>query len=123
MSDTLLNHHSSISICDREISSLRFANDIYLISGSNDELQQFTNSLSKHASDYGMEISSEQSKTMVNSRDESVHENIRINGEILEEVDKFKYLGETITKYGTSEAEIRIRLATSTSALIRLKTI
>ena len=71
MSDTLLNYHSSISI-GREISILRFADDIYLISGSNDELQQITNSLSKHASDYCMEISSEKRKTMVNSRDESI---------------------------------------------------
>ena len=71
--------------------------------------------------DYGMEISSEKSKTMVNNRDESVHANIRINGEILEEVDKCKYLGVTITKDGTSEADIR--LSTSTSDLIRLKTI
>ena len=70
-----------------------------------------------------MEISSEKSKTMVNSRYESVYGNIRMNGEILVEVDKFKYLGATITKDGTSEAEIRIILATSTSALIRLKTI
>ena len=60
---------------------------------------------------------------MVNSRDASVHANSRMNGEILEEVDKFKYLVETIIKDGTSDAEIRIRLATSTSALIRLKAI
>ena len=79
MSDTLLNHHSSIYIGRKEISSLRFADDIDLIRGNNDELQQLTNSLSKHASDYGMEISSEKSKTMVNSRDESVHANIRMN--------------------------------------------
>ena len=68
---------------------------IDLIRGSNDELQQLTNSLSYHVSDYGMEISSEKRKTMVNSRDESVHANIRMNGEILVEVDTFKYLGET----------------------------
>ena len=49
--------------------------------------------------------------------------NIRMNGEIFEEVGKFKYLGATITKDGTSEAELRIILATSTSALIRLTTI
>ena len=41
----------------------------------------------------------------------------------MEEVDTFKYLGATITKGGTSEAYIRIRLATYISALIRLKTI
>ena len=83
MSDILLNYHSSISIDCREISSLRFVDDIDLISGSNDELQQLNNSLSKHASEYGMESSYEKSKTMVNSRDESVHVNIRMNGEIL----------------------------------------
>ena len=70
-----------------------------------------------------MEISSENSKTMVKGRDESVHVNIRMNGEILEEVDKLKYIGATITKYCTSEADVRIRLATSTSALIRLTNI
>ena len=84
MSDTLLNHHSSFSIGCREISNLRFADDIDLISGSNDRLQQLTNSLLKHASDYGMEISSEKSKPVVNSRDESRCANIRMNGEILE---------------------------------------
>ena len=41
----------------------------------------------------------------------------------LEEVDQYKYLGATITKDGTSEADIRIRLATSISVLIRLNTI
>ena len=41
-----------------------------------------------------MENSSEKGKTMVNSRDESLHANIRMYGEILEEVDTFKYLGE-----------------------------
>ena len=36
MSDTLLNDHSSISIGGREISSLRFADEIKLISDRND---------------------------------------------------------------------------------------
>ena len=53
ISDTLtIHHHSSISIGSREISNIRFADDIDLISGNNDELQQLTNSLSNHASDY-----------------------------------------------------------------------
>ena len=59
MSDTLLNQHSSISIGGRKISRFRFADDIDLIFGRNDEFQQLTNSLSKPESDCGMEISSE----------------------------------------------------------------
>ena len=42
---------------------------------------------------------------------------------ILEKVDTFKYLDVTLTKDGKSESEIKIRMATATSALVRLKTI
>ena len=46
-----------------------------------------------------------------------------MGGKILETVDKFKYLGVTLTKDGKSESEINIRMATTTSTLVRLKTI
>ena len=86
ISDNLITHHFSIFIGGREISNIQFADEIDIISGSNGEIQQLTNILSKHASDYGMEISSEKSKIMVNIRDESLHANIRMNEYILEEV-------------------------------------
>ena len=38
-------------------------------------------------------------------------------------MDTFKYLGGIINKYGTNESAIRIRLDTSTSALIIVQTI
>ena len=49
--------------------------------------------------------------------------NNTMNGEILETVDKFKYLRATLTKYGKSEKEIYIRLATANSALVNLNII
>ena len=58
---------STISIGSRNLSNLRFADDINLISGSNDKLQTLTNKLSNSASRYGMQISAEQRKIMVNS--------------------------------------------------------
>ena len=42
MSDTILHHHSNTPIGSREISSLRFADNIDLIRGSNDEPQQLS---------------------------------------------------------------------------------
>ena len=44
-----------------------------------------------------------------------------MNGELLEEVNSFKYLGATLTKDGTSLAEIRIHIATATVATAKLK--
>ena len=52
-------HISTISIGGRNLSNLRFADDIDLIAGSNDELQTLTNKLSSSASRYGMQISAE----------------------------------------------------------------
>ena len=46
-----------------------------------------------------------------------------MNDEPLEVVGTFKYLGTTQTKYGKCEIEINIRMATATSALVRLITI
>ena len=55
-------HISTISIGGRNLSNLRFADDIDLISGSNDELKILTNKLSNSASRYGMQISVEKTR-------------------------------------------------------------
>ena len=67
-----------------------------------------------------MEVSSEKSKTMVNSNTNNSHAKIIMNGEELEEVNQFKYSGATLKKVGSSEGEIRIRIAIATSAIVRL---
>ena len=98
---------STISISNRNLSNLRFADDIDLIAGSKDELQTLTNKLSNSASRYGMQISAEKSKLMINSNVRNIHSNIKLYGEKLEE--QFKYSDATITKDGSSDSEIKIR--------------
>ena len=67
-----------------------------------------------------MEVSTEKSKVMVNST-RDIHANITMNGEPLEEVSNFKYLGATLSKDGTCTAEIRIRIgAAAAAAMARL---
>ena len=53
-----------------------------------------------------MEISSEKNKVMVNSNDSSLHANITINNNILEEVKKLCYLGARMSKNGSCETDI-----------------
>ena len=62
MQVTLQNHESSIKIGGRQIYNLRFADDIYLLAGSEAELQSLTDSLEKAATSFGMEISHIKSK-------------------------------------------------------------
>ena len=110
MGETFHNFKSTISIGGRIISNLRFADDIDLMGGNNDELQELRYRLSNSAREYGMEISSEKSKVMVNSGDNTTVQ-ISMNGQQVEEAMASKYLRATLTKDERSTAEIKIRLA------------
>ena len=89
------------------------------MAGSNSELQELTNKLIATAGAYGMEISTVKSKVMVNSTN-NASVSIIMDGEELEEVSSFKYLGATLTKDGTCKTEICIGIASATVAMARL---
>ena len=121
MQVTLQNHESSIKIGGRPISNLRFADDIDLLAGSKAELQSLTDSLEKAATSFGMEISHIRSTTLVNG--ETKAPKIMMYGKALNNVYNFKYLGATLSDDATSKKEIRIRLATATSVMVKLENI
>ena len=120
MQETLADYHTSISIGGRPICNLRFADDIDLMAGTNQELQSLTDSLARNSSAYGMEISTEKSKVLVNSAHD-ISASITMYDEPLEEVATFKYLGATLSKDGSCAAEIHIRITTATAAMARLE--
>ena len=66
-----------------------------------------------------MEISAEKTTLMTNNTSGINTEN-KVNGQKLETVTSFKYLGSVITDEG-SEPEILSRIAQTTTALTRLK--
>ena len=53
-----------------------------------------------------MEIRSDKIKVMVNSNDSSLHADITLNDNKLEEVNTFCYLGATMSKDGSCETDI-----------------
>ena len=53
-----------------------------------------------------MEINSENSKAMVYSNDSSLHADITLSDNKLKEVNKFCYLGATMSKDGSCETDI-----------------
>ena len=66
-----------------------------------------------------MKISAEKTKLMTNNTS-GINTKIKINGQNLETVTSFKYLGSVITGEG-SKPEILSRIAQTTAALTRLK--
>ncbi|GFO17497.1 endonuclease-reverse transcriptase [Plakobranchus ocellatus] len=121
MTDALEDHRGTVSIGGRPITNLRFAVDIDGLAGNECELASLVEQLDKASSNFGTEISAQKTKIMANSKEPSKKE-IKVNGQILERVTKFKYLGSIITNEG-SKPEILSRLAQTTAALTKLKSI
>ena len=66
-----------------------------------------------------MEISAEKAKLMTNNTS-GINTEIKVNGQKLETVTSFKYLGSVITDEG-SKPELLFRITQTTATLTRLK--
>ena len=92
MQEALSDFDSTVSIGGRALRNLRFADYIDLIGRDEEELQELTTRLEESVGKFGMEISTEKSKVLVNSNKDTPQAHITMNGETLEQVDSFKYL-------------------------------
>ena len=121
MTDALNDHVGTVSIGGRNITNLRFADNIDGLAGREEELADLVERLDKTSIAFGMQISAEKTKLMTNNTN-GFSTDIRVNGEKLDCVNRFKYIGAIIT-YEGSKPEIFARIAQATAALAKLKTI
>ena len=121
MTDALNDHEGTVSIGGRSIINLRFADDIDGLAGREEELADLVERLDKTSTAFGMQINAEKTKLMTNNTN-GFSTDIRVNGEKLDYVNRFKYLGAIIADEG-SKPEILARIAQATAALAKLKTI
>ena len=88
------------------------------IEGEEEELAKLVERFDKASTAYGIEISAE--KTKMTNNTSGINTDIKINGQKLETVTSFKYLGSVITDEG-SKPEILYSIAQITAALTWLK--
>ena len=118
MTDTLENHEGTVSIGDRTITNLRFANDMDGLAGEEEELANLVERLDKASTAYGMNISAEKTKLMTNTS--GINTNIKVNRQRLETVTSFKYLGSVITDEGSTPETLQDR--TDNSSIEKVET-
>ena len=121
MSDALEEHDGKVSIGGRNITDLRFADDIDALAEEEQELEALIQSLDKTCTRYKMEISAEKTKLMTNSAND-IQREIKVKGQTLGTVTSFKYLGAVVSHDG-SKPEVLSRIAQATAALTKLKPI
>ena len=121
MSDALEEHDGKVSIGGRNITNLRFADDIDALAEEKQELEALVESLDKTCTRYKMEISAEKTELMTNSAN-GIQREIQVKGQKLGTVTSFKYLGAVVSDNG-SKPEVLSRIAQATAALTKLKPI
>ena len=120
MSDALDEHNGTVSIGGRNITNLRFADDIDALAEEEQELEALVESLDKTCTRYKMEISAEKTKLMTNSAN-GIQREIKVKGQKLGTVTSFKYLGAFVLEDGSKQ--VLSRIAQATAALTKLKPI
>ena len=99
MTDALEDHEGTVSNGGRIITNLHFADKIDVLAGE-EELAKLVERLDKASTAYSMEISAEKTKLMTNNTS-GINTGIKVNGQKLETVTSFKFLGSVITDEGS----------------------
>ena len=103
------NGSGTVSIGGRNITKLRFADDIGALAEEEQELEALVESFDKNYTRYKMEISAEKTKLMTNSAN-GIQRKIKVKGQKLGTVTSCKCLGAVVSGDG-SKPENHSRIA------------
>ena len=119
MSGALEEHDGKVGIGGRNITNLRFADDIDALAEEEQELEALDTTCTR----YKMEISAEKTKLMKTDAKNSANEfqrEIKVKGQKLDTVTSFKYLGAVVSDDG-SKLEVLLNHCSSYKAEAHLE--
>ncbi|VDP66810.1 unnamed protein product, partial [Schistosoma mattheei] len=104
-----------------QLDDLDFVDDLALLSQSQQQMQEKTTSVAAASAAVGFNIHKGKSKIL---RYNTAYTNpVTIDGEDLEDVKTFTYLGSIIDEYGGSDADVKARIGKARAAYLQLKNI
>ncbi|KAK3514603.1 hypothetical protein QTP70_021515 [Hemibagrus guttatus] len=103
------------------IRELLFADDSALLAHSPQEIQRIINAFSDASKKFGLKINIKKTEVLYQPNSSRTQEvDVRVDGNILNSVPEFTYLGSTVTKDGQIDAEIQRRMAKASASFGRL---
>ena len=111
----------TIKVGGKTITNLRYADDVVLIAGSIDELQSLVNKVNEASTQAGLHLNTSKTKVMKILTNRATDENcVQMNGENIENVVNYVYLGSMFTNNHDDSKEIRRRLCIARNAMVSL---
>jgi hypothetical protein len=110
--ETLEEVNEGIKVGGRLVKALRFADDQAMLAGTQKELQRMMDRLNMISTEYDMKINIKKTKAMrISKGGKKAILKITLNGEEIEHVEKFCYLGSMVTDDARCHVEIKRRIA------------
>lgn len=110
-----------IKINGTTINNIRYADDTLIMANNLIELQHMMDNVVQHSERFGLQLNVSKTKVIVFAKTH-VAANLYINGEIVEQVAAFKYLGTNINSQSESKKEILSRIEQARRTFMNMKT-
>ena len=111
-----------VKVGGRNINNIRYADDTVLIAETEQDLQNIIGSVGRYSEEKGLRINIRKTKVMKVSKTANGRPlQIYINGDQIETVEKFAYLGSIITNDGRCENEIKRRIGIAKTTFMRMR--
>ena len=104
-----------------QLDDLDFADDLALLSHSQQQMQEKTYNVAANSTRLGLNVHKGKTKLLKVNADNTSP--VMLNGEPLEEVDEFTYLGSIVNKTGGTDADVRARVGKARASFLQLKNI
>lgn len=98
-----------IKVNGKIINNIRYADDTVIITSNPNDLQQIMDNIVQHSERFGLFMNTTKTKVMVLSKT-PINVAISINGNIIEQVTNFKYLGTIVNQHCDKTKEIKSRI-------------
>ena len=107
-----------------KINNLRYADDTVLLAESEEKLQDIVNTVKTESEKFGLHMNIRKTKSMLFSKQKEIPPiSIVVNGQTVEQVKHFQYLGALVTEDGKCESEIKRRIALAKSKFSNMRSI
>ena len=116
MRESVEEAEGGVDIGGERTNNLRFADDTTLICTSKQDLMEMLKEVKDKSSEKGLLLNSQKTKVLVMDLERRNREEFILDGELIEQVDEFVYLGSLLSNKGTCVQEIKRRLAMGRSA-------
>lgn len=121
---SLQNRSEGAKINGVIINNIRYADDTVVIAETEEQLQSLMSVLTEESNRAGLEVNAAKTKTMVFTRKANQHNtSININGQNLESVQSYIYLGREMNKTLDHSREIRRRIEIARSGFTKMRSL